>query len=120
MTMVTNDDAISLINLKEGAAVELFDVEMARCLENIMDPNTGDKAREINLKVKLAPAKKNPGIVGIEISCTSKLGSNKSIETAASIGMGPKGPEAREFVQQSLFETPANVRSINEAKGGES
>ena len=48
-------DLTSLDNLGGGAAVERFNDALSRVIENIMDVNTDDKAREITLKVKLKP-----------------------------------------------------------------
>ena len=47
---------VSLTTLKGGAAVELFDRELSRVLENIDDPNTeATEEREITLKLKIKP-----------------------------------------------------------------
>ena len=63
-----DEEGISLISLKEGAAVELFDAELQKVLDNIMDPNTKpDSVREVILKVKFKPEKdRSMGIISIE------------------------------------------------------
>ncbi len=47
--MEANEEKISLVNLKEGAAIEMFDRAMQAVLENINDINTTLKPREVNL-----------------------------------------------------------------------
>ena len=49
--MHTNEEKLTLSNLGNGAAVELFGIELRRVLKDVMDPNTDPKAvREITLK----------------------------------------------------------------------
>lgn len=59
--------ALSLETLGHGAVAELFEVELERVLENILDPNTpAEKKREITLKFTIAPNKdRNQGKVGV-------------------------------------------------------
>lgn len=52
----TEPVTINIGNISDGAMVEAFEVELARVLENIMDPNTPAMAkREINLRLILKP-----------------------------------------------------------------
>ena len=64
---------VNLANIGDGAAVELFEAELEKVLENIADPNTpADAVREITLKLKMKPdASRQVGAVGIQ--ATSKL-----------------------------------------------
>lgn len=49
---------ISLPTLHGGAAVDLFDEELRKVMENIADPNTRpDAVRTISLKVRIKPDK---------------------------------------------------------------
>ena len=49
---------LNLNNIKGGAAVEMFEQELARVLENINNPNTEpDATREITMKFTFKPAK---------------------------------------------------------------
>lgn len=51
------DDVVSLATLGGGVAVELFDFELDRVLENIADESTDPEApREITLKVTFKPS----------------------------------------------------------------
>jgi hypothetical protein len=83
---------LSLANLKEGGAVEAFDVEMQKALTNIQDLNTEAKTkREVVLKVSISPTEdRERGVVKIE--CTAKLAPIKPTETV--IYMGNRGGKA--------------------------
>jgi hypothetical protein len=51
-----DEPSVSLQNLGGGAAIELFDLELQKVLENISDENTRPAVvREITLKVKIKP-----------------------------------------------------------------
>ena len=50
--METNDQELSLSNVRDGAIDEAFRIRVLEILENIADPNTTDEKREINLKIK--------------------------------------------------------------------
>ena len=54
--MYTKEETLTLENLGNGAAVELFDEALEKVLKNIMDPNTDPKAeRSITMKVTFKP-----------------------------------------------------------------
>ena len=70
-----------LSSLADGAAEQLFDAELKRCLENIQDPSTkATAARVINLKITLLPDE-DRGFMDVEIYATSKLAALKPKET---------------------------------------
>lgn len=103
---------MNLSNIGNGAAVELFTIQLQKVLNNIMDINTVDGAREINIKFKLSPNDRRDEI-GIEISCSSKIGALEGFKTVASIERAQNGkPQANEYVgqQQSLFNNVTNLR----------
>ncbi len=51
-----NEERISIANLKEGAAIERFDLALQEVLDNIQDPNTdAKKVRTVTLKLSLQP-----------------------------------------------------------------
>ncbi len=117
-------ESMSLATLARGAAVERFDDELAKVLENIADPNTAPKAaRSITLKVVIQPDEDRKEL-GIAISATSKVASTKVVKAFARFGIGPSGPVAIEDMsrQQPLFppedEDPGKVVSMSEAKEG--
>lgn len=70
---------VSLNNIGNGAAVELFNAELSKCLSNMQDPNTDRlKAREVKLVVKMWIDKKDPDgkKIDYDIKATSKLESH--------------------------------------------
>lgn len=109
--MFTKDEKISLTNLRDGAAIEMFDFELQRILDNIVDPNTNPKTkREVVLKVSITPDE-NREIGDIEITCTPKLAGQKSAMAKIIIGRTGKKGEGRELVtaQQGLFQDTDKV-----------
>lgn len=67
------NDTVTLENLKAGGALQLFDDELNKVLENIMDPNTEPEAvREVTLKVKIKPDK-DRATASVQVIPTSKL-----------------------------------------------
>lgn len=110
--MVPSDEKLELYNIGSGAAAELFDIQLSKVLNNIMDINTVDGSREINLKFKLQPNDRRDE-VGIDISCSSRLGAVAGFKTAAKIGRGYDGrPAANEILtkQKSLFDNVTELR----------
>ena len=91
-------DPITLDNLGGGAAREMFEMELARALADLDDPNTNPKkAREVVLRVKIHPA--DSQIKRVEIFCDAKLGSNNAFETHFLMGRDPAGrPVATEYL----------------------
>ncbi len=79
------DERLSLVNLKEGAAVEMFDIALQKVLENIHDINTTEEAREITLKVKVKPMADNRSVIIYGIVCQSKLCGQASIKGIADV-----------------------------------
>lgn len=69
-------EKVTLASLRGGAAVEMFDVEMLRVLDNILDPNTTLQVRSVTLTVKIKPDA-NRSVGAVEISCGSKLAAPK-------------------------------------------
>ena len=105
--MKTNEVALSIINLANGAACEQFDYELGRVIKNIADPNTpAKKKREVVLKLTIVPDE-NRLIGAMEVSVDSKLAPPSALQTALVMGMENGKPVARELVpdQQPLFVT---------------
>lgn len=65
-------EQVTLATLRGGAAVEMFDAELQRVLDNIMDPNTTHAVREVTLKVKIKPDN-DRGVGAVEIAVSAKL-----------------------------------------------
>lgn len=108
-------EALSLANLKGGAAIEMFDRALAEVLTNINDINTTLKAREINLKVTLVPSEDRT-LLGIRLECTRKLTGQEPEKVTADIRFDQRGRAVayeREQKQRGLF--PDNAIPL---KGG--
>lgn len=74
---------MSLTNLSGGAAIEAFDIELARVLENIEDPNTvATNKRKITMEVIFKPNKER-NIIEIVHGCKTVLAAVEPCETTA-------------------------------------
>lgn len=75
------DQVITLENIGNGAAKELFQRALDEVLANIADPNTkADQKREISLKVSIVPTESRDGAResgGFEIQVQTKLAGPK-------------------------------------------
>ena len=112
--MFTKDEKVSLVNLRDGAAIEMFDYELQRILDNVVDPNTNPETkREVVLKVSVKPDE-NREIGSVEITCIPKLAGQKSVMAKIIIGRTGNKGEGRELVtaQQELFQDPDKVIPI--------
>lgn len=101
---------ITLANLGGGAAVEKFEDELQRVVENILDPNTEPEAkREVILKVAIKPDKDREfGAISIVASC--KLAPASAYNTRAYFGQdaetfvayedNPRQTTIDDFIQQ--------------------
>jgi len=110
---------LSLITLKGGAAIEMFDFELQKVLDNIMDPNTvAEAVREITLKVKIKPDKDRTfGPIAICPSC--KLAPQEPVMSQIFFGQDKDGAIAHEYakpVQNNLFDDREPPVSLAEAR----
>lgn len=78
-------ETVSLATLARGGAIERFDDELRRVIENIMDPNTGSGARSVTLKVVLKPAADKASST-VAISCSSKVQGAEPVGTMMFLG----------------------------------
>lgn len=62
----------SLTSLRNGALVEMFDIEMQRIAKNIADPNTSaKKKRAITIKIEFQPnEERGAAVCGIQVTPT--------------------------------------------------
>ena len=109
-------NSMSLENLGQGAAIELFNVEMQHAMENIVDPNTDPKkARTVLLKVTLKPDEERE-YASITVQVSSALAPIKPYTTHCFIGKDRHGVVATEHNPKQLNmdlykvdEIPSNV-----------
>lgn len=77
---------VTLTSLKGGAAVEMFEFELARVLENIDDPNYRAKGkRRITLTFDI-DVDDNREIRDVEIGSSAKLAGKKPVTTKVNMG----------------------------------
>ena len=89
--MNTNDEPVTLTNIEDGAAIELFGIELNKVLENIMDPNTPATAvRTVKLIVKMKPDDSR-SFVQYGIVCKAELPPDAPIRGSAFVGREPNG-----------------------------
>ena len=86
---------VSLINLGGGAAIEKFDDELQKVIQNILDPNTTLRPRKVVLEVTLTPNETRE-ISVTDIECTAKLAKVKPFKTTLFIGEDEEGATAVE------------------------
>lgn len=107
---------VSLDNLGHGAAVELFDVELQRVLENIQDENTKPTAvRTVTLTLKIKP-EEDRSFAKVEMNATSKLAAVKPFPSMFYFGRKTDGEVvATEHnpKQAGLFEEPKPAAGQN-------
>lgn len=78
---------VSLSNLSNGAAVELFDAALAEIHANILDQNVDPtKVREIHLVVRLLPDKKDRTKIAYDLKVTKKLAPHPGVANIMYIG----------------------------------
>lgn len=84
--MKTSEEQTTLANLAKGAAMELFEIELEKVLENIEDINRDlKKPRELDIVIKFVPTD-TQGIVLVKVGIKSKLSSFNEIKTHISYG----------------------------------
>lgn len=107
-------DLVSLANLGRGGAIERFDDEFARALDNVLDVNTGESARTITLKVKLKP-NKDRSFCMVDVSCSASLASASPFQTQIFVGKDRGKSIATEHNPEQLklpITEPTPLRSV--------
>jgi hypothetical protein len=90
------NEKVTLENLGAGAAKQLFEVELQRVLDDILDPNTDPKAvRKVVLTVAIKPGA-DRSVAKVGIQATSALGKALPFMTEFFMGKGANGVEAYE------------------------
>ena len=88
------DDRMSLANLGRGAAIEKFDHELGRVLENCLDVNApAEKERKVILTVVFKPDKARES-AKVKISARAVLADVESFDSQMFLGRTKRG-EAR-------------------------
>jgi hypothetical protein len=89
---------ISLLNIAEGSIMEQVNVETARVLANILDPNTDPKTeRKITITIAFK-ADENRELIDCKASVVSKLSAYKQVTSRLFAGLDADGnPTASEL-----------------------
>jgi len=112
--MSEQSDLVSLANLGRGGAIERFDDEFQRALDNVLDVNTGEGARTVTLKVKLKPNSART-FCEVNISCSASLASAKPFATQIFVGKERGKGIATEYDPEQLklpITEPTPLRSV--------
>lgn len=123
MNSFLDPENVNLQNLAGGAAVERFDYELDKVLENILDVNMdAKKKRTVVLKVHFTPDSER-NAAGIEIECSSSLAPVASHESHIYVGKDVTGKAIakQNNLKQTTFddlqkEDDDNVTHIQEVK----
>ena len=109
-------EKLSLATICNGTAVERFDYELQKVLENINDPNTEAEAvREITLKIKIKPDEARE-MLKTEMSVSSKPAGLSPVTAIGMMGKDIHGKaEAHEYPRpkQQEIEFGDKVKPIN-------
>lgn len=90
----------SILQMARGAIAERTDYEMARILENIMDPNTkATTKRKLTLTLEFSPDDERQTI-GVAVTAKSTLAATNPVSTALFITDDYDGVKAVEMVPQ--------------------
>lgn len=92
--MSTSLVELTLESVAGGAAVELFDREFRKVLDNILDPNTDPTAaRSVKIEIKIKPTEdRESGTVSVVVG--SKLATAKPVAAQIFMGMHNGKPTA--------------------------
>ena len=114
--MDAQQQVVTLTNLADGAALELFQEALTSVLRNISDPNTDAEAvREITLKVKIK-ANEERQVGDVTVSAAAKLASLRGVKTLVYIGRHAGEFVAVEQPRQMKFDSePVQMHGV---KGG--
>ena len=104
---------INIGNVADGAMVEAFQLELQKCLLNIMDPSTEATAKRV-IKLELTIKPKDDRIqLNCEFTCTSKLAGIIPVDSKIFIGKDAEGhlvPLVDDPRQMNIFQPPPTVQ----------
>jgi len=106
---------VTLENLADGAAAELFQSELDKVLRNIQDPNTDATAvRKVTLEVTFSPDEERE-MGDVRVKATSRLAGLKGAETRVFFGRHAGQLVATEWnpKQAGLFDEAPAIRAVN-------
>lgn len=94
-------DRMALATMANGALEELFKHELDKVVENIVDPNTSEKAkRKITLEIEFKPTDDNRDLIGVEIKTKTSLAPTNGVQTKMVLGLDGDVVVAGEYSNQ--------------------
>lgn len=118
---MNQEESVTLDTLADGAASELFQGQLDRVVQNILDPNTPAKARRvITLKVVIEPDE-DRGMGAVALTCEAKLQTAKGARTTLWFGRQRGRAVAVESDprQGGLFDIPGEAIKLTRHNGKE-
>lgn len=116
---MTTEQPVTLENLANGGAVELWEHELQRVLQNIADANTNPTTvRQLTLKVSIKPTEERTA-AAIAVEVTSKLAGSKPITSTLYMGRkdGRLVAVSYDPRQADIFKPSSDVVPLEQAKG---
>jgi hypothetical protein len=116
--MTESVPVVTLTNLADGAALELFQSELDKALRNIADPNTDATAsRKVTLEITFAPDE-NREMGEVRVKASSKLAGLKGAKTKVYFGRHQGQLVATEWnpKQAGLFDERPVIREVGGQK----
>lgn len=114
MFSLTKEEELTLDNIGEGAAMEIFQDELKRVMKNIFDLNTSPKkTRTITISISFTPDEDRV-MSNIYVSGKSSLVPTNGVSSRVMAGKEGHKIEVREFKinQRELFDKDGNVVPI--------
>jgi len=113
--VMDGQERFTLPEIGRGAAIERFDMELQRVLDNIQDPNTDPKkARSVVLKFTITPDE-DRGVGKYAIDAQAKLAPLKSHPGRVFLGMDADG----HGVASEEHPTQAEMKEVMEPASGD-
>jgi hypothetical protein len=103
---------VTLASLANGALEELFQEELTRTVDNILDPNTiPDAKRTISLRIEIEPSEKRE-MATVRVFTGTKLAAIRGAETVLYMGRvkGENVVAEQNPAQLKMFEQPEPAR----------
>ena len=107
------NEALTLVSMHDGAALEMWHAALTRVLENINDINTSTRPRKISLITKFKPSE-DRSLLEMQLEVKTELAGQDAVQFAADLSLDEKGrPIAINRKSRQLKLTFNNVSNMN-------
>jgi len=104
-------DEMTLDNIGHGAALEFFERDLKKVLENIRDPNMNPATvRKITIEVSIKP-NADLETAGVQVKSKATLAQLKPAESAVFLGADGKAYQSN-LRQQQMFDAEGKVKKL--------